>query len=508
MPTWLGIDVGTTAVKVAVVKSTYRRIAVTALAAADVAPSGSVTEAIRAAVSAALGGKLTGSDGVATALDGSRVALRTLTLPSSAQKQLAEVLTYELEAQVPFEMTDSVFDYRVLQPRGDDPQGIHLLAAVARLEDVRARIDLVREAIGQEPERVPLGAFPLANLVPHLAALADEGPIAVLDLGTKSSEVLIVRSGEPVFGRTLSYGTQGLPGTAPRLAREIRTTIAAYRSIGGVQPTRVYLCGGGAFVSGAEGFLAGELELPVEILPSPSIDVTALAPERIAELPRFAKAIALALDLGGRGSGLNLRKGALSYERGFAWVREKVPMLAGLAAVILVSFAFSSWAKMHSLSKERTTLEAALATVSKDVLGEETSSAQRVQELLAAQTAAIDEDPMPHADALDVMVKLSEDIPQSMQHDVEELDIQKPHVVVHGVVGSIADAQSIMTSLKSERCFSDVKMTRMSQQVGGDRQKYVMELDLKCPEDIKAPPKKKGDAASSPSASGSATGGK
>jgi general secretion pathway protein L len=507
MPTWLGIDIGTTAVKVAVVKSTYRRIAVTALTAADVAESGGVTQAIRAAVSAALGSKLSGSDGVATALDGARVALRTLTLPVSAQKQLSEVLTFELEAQVPFEMTDSVFDYRVLQARTNDPQGLHVLAAIARLADVRARIDMVREAIGQEPERVPLGAFPLANLVPHLAALAEEGPIAVLDLGTKSSEVLIVLAGEPVFGRTLSYGTEGLPGTAPRLAREVRTTIAAYRSSGGSPPTRVYLCGGGAFVSGAEGFLAGELELPVEILPPPTIDVSLLPPERVAELPRFAKSIGLALDLGGRGSGLNLRKGALSYERGFAWMREKVPMLAGLAAVILVSFAFSSWAKMHALSKERTTLEAALATVSKDVLGEETSSAQRVQELLAAQNAAIDEDPMPHADAFDVMVKLSEDIPQSMQHDVDELDIQKTHIVVHGIVGTIPDAQSIMTSLKSERCFSDVKITRTSQQVGGDRQKYVMELDLKCPEDVKTPPKKK-DASSSPSAGSSATGGK
>ena len=508
MPTWLGIDIGTTAVKVAVVKSTYRRIAVTALTAADVVESGGVSEAIRAAVSAALGGKVTGSDGVATALDGARATLRTLTLPASAQKQLSEVLAYELEAQVPFEMTDSVFDYRILQSRGDDAQGLHLLAAVARLDDVRARITLVREAMGQEPERVALGAFPLANLAPHLAALAEDGPIVVLDLGTKSSEVLVARGGEPVFGRTLSYGTQGLPGTAPRLAREIRTTIAAYRATGGVLPTRVYLCGGGAFVSGAEGFLAGELELPVEILPSPAIDVTALAPERVAELPRFAKAIGLALDLGGRGTGLNLRRGALSYERGFAWMRDKVPMLAGLAAVIFVSFAFSSWAKMHALSKEKTTFEAALATVSKDVLGEETSSAQRVQELLAAQTAAIDEDPMPHADAFDVMVKLSEDIPQSMQHDVDELDVQKVHIVVHGIVGTIPDAESIKTSLKSERCFSEVKITRMSQQVGGDRQKYVMELDLKCPEDIKTPPKKKGETSSPPSGSGSATGGK
>lgn len=508
MPTWLGIDVGVTAVKVAVLRSTYRKTALVALASVDLAESASTSDAIRTAVTTALGGKLNASDGSATSIDGARAALRNLTLPASAAKQLSDVLVYELESQVPFELSDAVFDYRVIHAERGDKEQIHLIAAVARIEDVRAKIDLVKGATGVEPERVGIGAFPLANLVPHVPPIAEEGPIVLLDLGTRASEVLVLQNGEPVFARTLSCGTQGLPGTAGKLAREIRTTIAAFRASGGPPPVRVYLCGGGAFVSGAEGFLAAELELPVEPLPPPAIDLTAIDPERARELPRFAKAVGLALGLAMRPLGLNMRKGPLSYERGFAWVREKVPVLAGLAAVIFVSFAFSAWAKLHAVSKERANLEAALAQVSKEVLGEETTSADHAQELLQQQTAQADEDPMPHADAFDVMVKLSEDIPQSMKHDIEELDVQKAHVSVHGIVGSIPDAQSIVASLKSERCFSDVKMPRTTQVVGGERQKYVIEFDLKCPEDIKgAPPKKKGEG-TSPSATPSGTGGK
>jgi hypothetical protein len=86
--------------------------------------------------------------------------------------------------------------------------------------------------------------------------------------------------------------------------------------------------------------------------------------------------------------------------------------------------------------------------------------------------------------------------------------MQKSHVIVHGIVGTIPDAQSIVASLQSERCFQDVKMPRTNAQIGGDRQKYVMEFDFKCPEDIKAPPKKKTDAASSASAAASGSGGK
>ena len=165
---------------------------------------------------------------------------------------------------------------------------------------------------------------------------------------------------------------------------------------------------------------------------------------------------------------------------------------------------------MYAISKERTALESALGTVTKDVLGEGTDSATRANELLAKLTTVADEDPMPHADAFDVMVKLSENIPQSMVHDVEELDVQKGHVIIHGVVGTIPDAQSIMTALKNERCFSDVKITRTNQVVGGERQKYVMELDVKCPEDLKGAAAKKASGASSaqPAGSSSAGGGK
>ena len=66
---------------------------------------------------------------------------------------------------------------------------------------------------------------------------------------------------------------------------------------------------------------------------------------------------------------------------------------------------------------------------------------------------------------------------------------------------------AIATSLAMEKCFSDVKNTRISQVVGGERQKYVVEFDLKCPEDVKAT-KKKTETSSTGSAAPSATGGK
>jgi general secretion pathway protein L len=514
MSTWLGIDIGTTAVKVAVIRTAYRKVQLAALASVEVAQAGGAPEAVTAAVRMAMGERGGLGDAIATSLEGSRATVRVVGLPQSAAKQISEVLPFELESALPFDVADAVWDFRVLpglrEKKGEE---LAVLTGVAKVADVSARIELCRAALGVEPERVGLGAFPIANLLPYAPGLGEAvqgGVVALVDLGTVTSDVLILKGGEPVFARTLGLGTQGLPGTAAKLARELRTTVASHRAQGGEPPVRLYLCGGGAYVSGAEAFLSSALEIPVEALPAPVLELgPTVSQVELGTVARYAKAIGLALGLGPRSLGLNMRKGPLAFERGFAWIKERVPLLAGLAAVILVSFLFSAWAQLYAKSKEKAVLEKALSAVTKEVLGEETESASRANDLLSSQTSVSDEDPLPHADAFDVMVKISELIPASMTHDIEELDIQKSHVVLHGIVGSIPDAQQIRTNVAADRCFSDAKITRTTAQVGGDRQKYMLEFDIKCPEDLKGAAKKAAASASAgASAAPSAAGGK
>src|SRR5215472_3016407 len=207
MARWVGIDIGRAAVKAAVVRSAYRKTTLEALVAVDFREGVVAEDAIREAIGTALGGAPP-NDGIAVALDGSRATVRTFAVAATAQKQLAEVLPFELEAQLPIEMSETVFDFRVLGSRPPDKaEGaamLEVLVAAARTEDVRARIDLVKGALGVEPERVGVGALPLANLVPFLPQLVEEGTVVVVDLGSDRSEFIVLRRGEPVFARTLS----------------------------------------------------------------------------------------------------------------------------------------------------------------------------------------------------------------------------------------------------------------------------------------------------------------
>jgi general secretion pathway protein L len=511
MSIWLGIDIGRATVKAAVVRSAYRKttleaLVVTPVALGDAGPD--IVGAIRTASELALG-PVGAPDAIAIGIDGVRATVRTVTLPAGATKQIADVLPFELEAQMPFEMSESVFDYRAMtdppSPDGTEASTVSLMVGVARTAEVQSRIAAVREATGIEPERVGVGALPLANFLALLPADGDASrPVVLLDIGLRTTEVLVVVGQEAVFSRTLSQGKETLPGSAQELGREIRLSIGAFRAAGGAPPSRVYLAGGGAFAGDAASFLGAELDLPCSLLPPPVIDVgAAVTPASIASLPIFAKAIGLALGLGPRPLDLDLRKGPLAFERGFAWFREKIPVVAGLGAVVIVSFLFSAWAQLHSASVDQSRLEGALALVSKDVLGEETTSAARANELLGQETTMNDDDPLPHADAFDVMVKLSEDIPPTVVSDIEELDVQKGKVSVHGIVGSIPEAQSIAEALGKERCFAHVNIAQTHQVIKGDRQKYILELEEKCPEDTRGGKKK--DPSASPSASASSS---
>jgi general secretion pathway protein L len=491
----VGIDIRETHVRAALLRTSYRRVAVEQLLEVSVESAGSLEQAL---LSAAL--PLTQhSESLAVGIDGARAFIHRLTLPPTALKQLNEVVPFELEAHVPVDFDELVFDQRTLRREAPDAPVI-VLAAAARTEHVRERIRLVERVLGREPERVGCGPLPLANLAALSPALSVAGPLALVDLGGTRTEVVLLVNGEASFARTLSRGVQGLPESAPALAAELRQSFGAWASQGGAPVQSIFLLGAGAAAPGAQEYLSHELGVAVAQLDA--LNVEASNPELLASIPRFAKAVALGLSLAPRPSDMNLRRGPLSYQRGYGFLKEKVPLLSGLGAAIIISFLFSTWAELRAMSREHAVLSSALGTLSQNALGEKTTKASRARSLLTEREAAIPPDPMPHMDGFDVMVELSKSIPMSITHDIEELDLERGHVRVDAVVDSTSDAQTVAAAVKSHPCTNSAKISNITQAVNSQRQKYVLEFDLKCPEDS-ATTKKKKKGANEPSGGGS-----
>src|SRR5688500_14737842 len=100
MGRFIGIDIGATHVRALLLVSSYRRLAIEQMQEVSIDAAASVESAIQIAV----GPMLSHSDGIAIAIDGDSSFVHRVNLPTTALKQLEEVLPFELEALVPVDI--------------------------------------------------------------------------------------------------------------------------------------------------------------------------------------------------------------------------------------------------------------------------------------------------------------------------------------------------------------------------------------------------------------------
>lgn len=469
----VGIDIGHSYIRAVALNVSHKKTSIEDMREVALSEAASLEHAIQMAADS----MVQHADGISVAIDGERVFVHRIELPRTALKQLEEVLPYELEARLPIDVADVAFDKKILKS-GPDDSGVVVLCGAARIEHIKERIAVVERALGRQPDKVACGMLPLANLCAVSPQLSGPGPICVIELSAQTSELLLLSAGEAVFARTLSQGVNGLPDTAPALLADIRQTFAAWYAEGGAEIQNVFLIGGGAAAEGAEEYLGYYLNLGVARLAGLAFDQ--LSPDHAELLPRFSSAVALALGLTSRSRDLDLRQGSLALERGYEFLKEKIPVLSGLAAAILISFVFATWAELRVLEREHESLKATLNSVSAAELGQTTEDPAEAMELLDRAKSPEEADPQPKMDAFDVLVEFSKVVPMDVTHDIEEFDMHRGHVKINGIVSTTNEAQAISNEMKKQECFTDVKISKITQVINSDRQKYILEFDVKC----------------------------
>src|SRR4051794_19016395 len=128
MQRFLGLDVSRTYVRAALLNVSLRKITVEALEEVSIEDAGGPKDALWAAV-----GDMK-PDGTSVQLSGEKAFFRRIELPTAAMKEINNVLGYELESTVPFEMEEAVFDHRVVKTIKVG-ETVPVFACVARIED-------------------------------------------------------------------------------------------------------------------------------------------------------------------------------------------------------------------------------------------------------------------------------------------------------------------------------------------------------------------------------------
>ncbi|MBI1884148.1 MAG: type IV pilus assembly protein PilM [Chlamydiae bacterium] len=315
---------------------------------------------------------------------------RLLKLPIIDRTKIRQIVEYEAQQQVPFSLSEVIWDYENLG--NPDPEHLHILLTAARRGWIQELLQRFEE------KKIPLeflGISPLASMhcLRHLSQ-RDDRTWALLDIGKHSSQ-FIVSSQHTLWIRTLSFGGdhftqeiqketklefkeaqnlkekkatlrpktpqertsvdeklwEALATSLSKLTAELSRSIGFYETqFEGHPISQIYLTGGCAKLPGLEEALAEKLSLPVHLLnPFEHPQLTPVSDSRLQdEASLFATPIGLILQTLENGT-LNLLPKSYIAQREIRKQQENVLILSLLGLAILGSQIFYH----HEIKKVR-----------------------------------------------------------------------------------------------------------------------------------------------------------
>src|SRR5262245_54982706 len=207
----LGLDLGAYSVKAVLLETAMRSAQVRGFS--EVKNGGDV----KAAVTELLQKGNFHPDQVVVSVPGLSMATHAIALPFSDVKRIESTLAFEVEEQLPFDLSEAAYDYQVASL---DAAGSQLLVGVVKKDDLTKLLDQLREQ-KVEPRIVTHPALAASGLLAQVPPR--EGAVAIVDIGHERTCVAV---GRPAVGveiaRTFAGGGLAL---TKALAAEFKITM-------------------------------------------------------------------------------------------------------------------------------------------------------------------------------------------------------------------------------------------------------------------------------------------
>ena len=208
----LGLDIGTSAVKLVELKDTGRGYQVENMALVPLPPetivdgslmdATTVIEAIRELIAQY---KIKKRD-AAISVSGHSVIVKKITLPKMTESELEENILVEAERYISFDINDVNLDFQILTaPEKDMGEHMEVLLVAAKRDLIEDYINVVREA-GMNPMIIDIDSFALQNVYELNYPLEIGDLVALCDIGASIMNLNIVRGGRSLFTRDISIG--------------------------------------------------------------------------------------------------------------------------------------------------------------------------------------------------------------------------------------------------------------------------------------------------------------
>ena len=318
MPETTGLDIGSHAIKLIGLKTTFKGPLLTCLGMKEIPPNtgkedvNAFSEILRALVKE-VGLK---TKKVNFVVSGSGVQIKKISVPSLPKPELKEAVRWEMKNYIPFPVETAEVDFHVLDEYvADNVKRLNLMV-VACPKDLINRTLSIAERAGLQPTHLDVAPFALWNTLLVWNQLKKEETVALIDLGAEKTGIYVFKDGMLQFVREVTpagaditkaimdgIGSEGETSAIFERAEEIKHEMGippeAYQEKGGdrssskisflVRPVferlsaeigrsldyyktqfneqqidKLLLTGGGANLKNLVSYLTSQLRLPVE----------------------------------------------------------------------------------------------------------------------------------------------------------------------------------------------------------------------------------------------------
>lgn len=501
--TAIGIDVGTSCIKAAVLKGSGKTSKVLEVHTNDIPRRGpgrsspeAVTQAIHELISSL--GKLKDPLVVGT-FSAQSAMIRNIDVPFKKESRISQVIKFETEPHIPVPIEDVVVNHWSLPIETEG--GTSIMVATVRKSVLSSYIDIMKEA-GMEPEVVELEAFSLFNGYLLTEESREAAPTLILDIGAGKSTALLavgkylylVRS-IGVGGDAFTLAIAGALGVAfpkaeglklafssgeggdsdrekeilaaiqnplSRLYREIDVTISsASLLLKGQSIERVILSGGGSKLPGVTQYISSRLGCSVDCIGEVSRVRSSSPADTVRCLAAIGAAAGQTMRLERR---TNLRQEELAYSGKQARLKKQLTFTVALAASIVVAWVGLFFFNLHLKKKLHRDLRSELARSfresfpgvrieSGDIVEQMENEYEKLQEQYQSFKALSEGS----ISSLEILREISSLLPASLDMQVTDINIEEDDVSIKGKTTEFATVDSIENALRTSKYFESVK---------------------------------------------------
>jgi type IV pilus assembly protein PilM len=209
---FFGLDIGTSSIRVVQLKGTGPVKTLdrygSAPVAGNLAVSDSKADSQKLAQAVAALAKQAGitTKNVAVGIPSTRVFTTVVDMEKLSQAELAKTIRYQADSFIPTPLAESKIDWALLGDSLSDPKKVEVLLSSVANNYIEARLDMLEEVglnvIAFEPDSF---AIMRSIVAPDASA-----PQMVLDVGVRTSDLVIVVNGAPRLTRSVPVGSDAI----------------------------------------------------------------------------------------------------------------------------------------------------------------------------------------------------------------------------------------------------------------------------------------------------------